>query len=199
MPSLGRTEMGRIKHGYLKCPPGFKAKMRRRGACGPPLPTCEKCGGLIGLTKYGAECPPCGKKEREAMEKRYIVPEGMLKAARTAVFVYIQTLSVIEYMDDNHLAKVALEAALRWLSENAPKPTSRDIQNMSDWMTDNGDQYHSTESYCEEWVRRMFLAPEPEPEIPEEIKDLLVEGIAPTLNQNHSIIEAYRRGKAAKE
>ncbi len=58
--------------------------------------------------------------------------------------------------------------------------------------------------YLVEWQRRIFLAPEPE--IPEEIKDLLsptdpITGVALltglTEHGKSVIIEAYRRGKEA--
>lgn len=54
--------MGRIKYGYLKCPPGFKAKMRRRKRGCPP-PTCVNCKGLLGILTGGRiGCPRCDKK-----------------------------------------------------------------------------------------------------------------------------------------
>ena len=72
---------------------------------------------------------------------------------------------------------------------------------MSDSLTAQGDNYHSTEAYCEEWQRRMFLA---EPEIPEEIEDLLwlkrmrisPSNLPDPMYACHDadVIEAYRRG-----
>ena len=53
---------------------------------------------------------------------------------------------------------------------------------------------------CVEWQRRMFLASEPE--ISEEIKDLLVDDYAGSIGaaaqRNRDVIEAYRRGKASR-
>lgn len=61
--------------------------------------------------------------------------------------------------------KTGLQASIEWLSENAPTPTGRQIQEISDSLTSKNED-HRTEDYCREWVYRMFLASEPEiPEI----------------------------------
>ncbi len=82
------------------------------------------------------------------MTDRIKVPEGMLKA------VYTQS---IPCMVRHTEMRRHLEAALGWLAENPMVPTSRDIQMMSDSLTAQGDNYHSTEAYCAEWQRRCFL------------------------------------------
>ena len=132
-------------------------------------------------------------------ERRVVVPDGMLKAA------------VPCYLPDRQLVHSILEAALLWLSENPIVPTSEQLHSiigklpmaMCDIVWTERDR-----ALIAEWQRRMFLAPEPE--VPEEIKDLLsnpeqfdphpffggkiglhevVEAIA---------VEAFRRGKASR-
>lgn len=104
-------------------------------------------------------------------EKKYIVPEGMLKAVEGRYrMVYSSGFNP-------PVVRANLEAALRWLSENPIVPT--DQQEMEIYK-----KYISTVSdkaypiyLLKEWQRRMFLAPEPE--VPEAVKDILyVRGIA---------------------
>lgn len=82
-------------------------------------------------------------------EKKYVVPEGMLKAA-------------IESVQDGGFDRYRkfLETAIQWLAENPIVPSGRHLQEMSDSLTKQGDVYHSTEAYCTEWQRRMFLRPQ---------------------------------------
>lgn len=119
------------------------------------------------------------------------VPEGMLKA-----FHRSEAHDGLKW-DDNVLENM-LEAALRWLSDNPIVPTRDDVLKM------NRGWHFEVEiiSAITEWQRRMFLAPEPE--IPEEVKDLLwsetlyagdqkfFEAV-PRINEN--VIEAFRRGQ----
>jgi hypothetical protein len=121
------------------------------------------------------------------IEQRYAVPEGMLKAA-SDVFSRCRT-------DGAHL-NFALEAALRWQSENPPCPTDEDLevlQRDAEGSVDLG--FARRKWYTVEWIRRMYLAPEPE--VLEEIKDLLYDPKdGPTkVGRNDAIIEAYRRGQ----
>lgn len=127
------------------------------------------------------------------------VPEGMLKAA-------------LKPFPDNQWAireesrmRLHLEAALRWLSENPIVPTSKDLEKIAHNGRFTGEP--SASSWCIEWQRRMFLV---EPEVPEEIKDLLhptkwqdaAGQSGPTLINpelaNEHIIEAFRRGRETK-
>jgi hypothetical protein len=92
------------------------------------------------------------------------VPQGMLEAAMEAVGDYPQdTLAMMQ----------ALEAALRWLSENPIVPTIERCNEIVDrWGL--GHPLHPDPPVVwvmrgiEEGQRRMFRAPEPETEIAEE-------------------------------
>jgi hypothetical protein len=93
---------------------------------------------------------------------------------------------------------------MRCLSENPIVPTIGDVIGLLQERALSG--YLSEEGCCgisattircvmREWQRRMFLAPEPE--VPEEIKDLLYNehDIAPPYERhNNLVIEAERRG-----
>ena len=125
---------------------------------------------------------------------KIVVPDGMLKAFKDSMDAQCA------FVVGHDAIELALEAALLWLSENPIVPDDKIAHEL--WKValeldpDRNENGHAAKNLVIEWQRRMFLSSEPE--IPEEIKDLLVEGIAPTLNQNHSIIEAYRRGKASR-
>jgi hypothetical protein len=117
-------------------------------------------------------------------EQRYVVPEGMLKAADEAIGkVRSEQHEQLTGRDGelwpNDLKRISIEAALLWLRDNTPigGPT--------------GD-------YVGVWLDRMFLAPEPE--IPEAIQDLQVNDLDMGWDGpiNKRILEAYRRGKASK-
>jgi len=86
-------------------------------------------------------------------EKRYVVPEGMRLAAGRA------TNGVDP---EGFLIYPALEAALRWQSENLKVPTEKEwAACLQDARRDSGI------SPVMAWVRRMYLTPEPEaPEAP---------------------------------
>ncbi len=112
------------------------------------------------------------------MEKRYVIPEGMLKAA----------LDAQQMRCDPVISKVGLEAAIRWLAEN---PIVPDRETADRLIACRG--IHSEADPFAEWQRRMFLAPEPE--VPEAIKDLLTMSDSP---HNEHVLEAYRRGKASR-
>ena len=136
-------------------------------------------------------------------EKRISVPEGMLKAAVSAAWKHIGFSSphassrVAGEIEESFL--VSLEAALRWLSENPIVPNELQFSRLYDEsdLKDGRLTYHAVI----EWQLRMFDAPEPE--VPEEIKDLLVDLDSETTtgerrDRNVSVIEAYRRGKASR-
>ena len=133
-------------------------------------------------------------------ETKIVVPEGMLNAGRAAYSGYVTA---------EKGARRIIEAALRWLSENPIVPTDgflkemlcRDFFGGQNW-TDlqvfffGGQNWTDPQvfKFCEEWQRRMFLAPEPE--VPEAIKDLLwtIDGDKEDREHNTAILEAYRRG-----
>ena len=91
-------------------------------------------------------------------EKKYVVPEGMLRAAEESMrpiggipFAYIDRI---------------LEVAVRWLAENPIEPTKEQWSKL--WTdTRSGGLHGGNYKMLSEWQRRMFLAPEPEvPELP---------------------------------
>lgn len=89
-------------------------------------------------------------------KQRYVIPEGMLRAAKDAY--HAQTQDGVDTM----AIRESLEAAFRWLGDNPVKPSTQQIREMlgSGW----------SDSTCEgtmtgvmlagllmEWERRMFL------------------------------------------
>ena len=108
--------------------------------------------------------------------KKIAVPKGMLKAAILAVdgkfsCIYMPSkglggdFAVIEAMG------LGLEAALRWMSDNPIVPTEEQwracLQSYNDAAKTG---YECALLFCNDWQRRMFLAPEPE--VPEAVADL---------------------------
>jgi hypothetical protein len=136
-------------------------------------------------------------------EKKYVVPEGMLKAA-------IEASDSLPYMKTD--IRRGLEAAFRWLAENPIVPTDKQVREMIapkfgiNSKELNGNMIASGITAAITWQRRMFLVSEPE--VPEEIKDLLIPnffnsidvilGIEKTRSEDDyrkNIIEAYHRGR----
>jgi len=125
-------------------------------------------------------------------DKKYVVPEGGLEVAKQVLrdkfaFVERDNSTLGEYL------KTSLEAFIRWQSENLIVPSHEQVIHLCEIFANR-----SVISYCDsvravaiEWLRIMYLAPEPE--VPKEIKDLLCGGNIKTL-----ITEAYRRGKQSK-
>ena len=133
-----------------------------------------------------------------AREKRVVVPEGMMKAAQESRTKHFSG----PYGFSDTYCTIILEAALWWLSENPIAPTPEWAMEIAKSKFDDRVTGIGVATGAMEWQRRMFLAPEPE--IPEEIKDLLYEidrkGLPdPYVNDfttevDRRIIEAYRRG-----
>src|SRR5208337_47324 len=97
-----------------------------------------------------------------ANEKRYVVPAGMLEAARKA------HLSLKER--GGFFLEEILEAALRWMAENDVSPTPEEAFEIYQLKKNFPfDPYEWIRWGASEWTRRMFLNTESEP--PEEIKD----------------------------
>ena len=128
------------------------------------------------------------------MERRIVIPEGMLKAA----------WSVVGSNDDEALCSLILEAALRWLSENPQFPTPEQACSIARYGLEfsraqrfEDNSAASVQAMLLEWQRRMFLAPEPE--IPEEVNDLIPPGhMACGKGLDDLLTEAYRRGLRKK-
>ena len=121
--------------------------------------------------------------------KKIIVPEPMLSAAEDSGAGC-----------GSRSCEMILEAALRWLSENPIVPTDEQAKLLGKVYASNnfGSDYHdSLKRTVVEWQRRMFLAPEPE--VPEEVKDLLWDGqTGEDEEHNRKIIEAFNRGQKSK-
>lgn len=114
------------------------------------------------------------------IERNIAVPDGMRLA-----FVYAMQ-EKFGHVPGGIL--VGLEAALRWLSDN-PIPIDPTVKIWLDICAKMPTKSHAERLM--EFQRRMFIAPQPE--IPEEIKDLLFPE-----HDNSRLIEAFRRGKAAR-
>jgi hypothetical protein len=146
-------------------------------------------------------------------EKKIVVPEGMLKAAWHAQLPADNPTWEWDEGDEmqRKFYRRIFEAALRWLAEN-PIPTTTNSMcalvrycrnKYSPQIWESWTEWARSEVLLVEWQRRMFLAPEPE--IPEEVKDLLANteqftGIPLTIARaqyNSDIIEAFHRGQKA--
>ena len=135
------------------------------------------------------------KQEAQVMsEKKIVVPEGMLQAAKTGV-----------RNSDGDAFLSALEVALRWLSENPIVPTDEQLKELcEDW----GRQVGKPEDIPRnpmisllkvgsvEWQRRMFLAQEPK--VTEEIGDLMWADAGSAELHNKECQEAFRRGQRSR-
>lgn len=130
-------------------------------------------------------------------EKKIVVPQGMLAAA----YEYCPASFAMPAV------RAMLEAALLWASQHPLYPTIEQQFSLHDsWprsLTYDEKSTHPIQDQIfysiVEWQRIAFLAPEPE--VPEEVKDLLVDiGISPELSVgrrqfNGNIVEAFRRGQ----
>ena len=117
-------------------------------------------------------------------EKKIVVPEEMLKAAREAHWSQLRKDFYSTEPQSQSSIEAQLEAALRWLDgalENQ-RPSG-----VSDWRKGY--------SAAIDDLRRMFFVSAPE--VPEAVKDL-VEGMSWGTTTPHAILEAYRRGKASR-
>lgn len=144
------------------------------------------------------------------VSEKIVVPEGMLKAALDAEIKLHQTWGPVP-RDPWHRTRAAiidtyLEAALLWWSESLfILPTEEQYNQLRDKLfadcAQRGEKpYIVYWRFCgmlKEWQSRMFLASKPE--IPKEVKDLLMEVVTPGFGleetSNKNVIEAYRRGQ----
>lgn len=79
-------------------------------------------------------------------EKKIQVPEGMMKAALGANgAAFALEIGCVEQV------QLALEAALRWLSDNPIGPTEQQDHELAEWSEE-----HLGECPFAEWQRRMF-------------------------------------------
>ena len=141
-------------------------------------------------------------------DKKILVPEGMLKASVEAVrdrsefgFHFIDNKDearIVAQTGDRTVLNVTrhgteqdtLEAALLWLSENPIVPTNEQTQGVCDSIFVGPENLLDPRDAMVEWQRRMFLAPEPE--VPEEIKDLVDSFNLPIYKEG--LKESFRRG-----
>ena len=99
------------------------------------------------------------------MEKKIVIPEGMLTAAWQAVSSKMKTYIPGNGPGELHVASIAVEAALLWLSENPIVPTKEQLGPV---VKECGKLSQSLYGYggwiwmITEWQRRMFLAPGPD-------------------------------------
>jgi hypothetical protein len=94
------------------------------------------------------------------------------------------------------IVEVILRRGLEWQSEHPQVPTAEQFRNLYKGRSDYGPL-----DMIVDWQRRMYLAPEPE--VPEEIKDLLYPRVSmdkwcDTDGANERIEKAYRRGQSSK-
>ena len=134
-----------------------------------------------------------------------VIPEGMLKAADKAIgearLAWKHNLAERNgELWPNNLKYISIEAALHWLNKNAKGPDHRCIDEIQEELGLKDMGHAMIQAIAHAWQRRMFL--ESEPEIPEEIKDLLsdsqgkIEVASSVINS--AVIEASRRGKASR-
>ena len=118
--------------------------------------------------------------------KRIRVPEGMIRCAVDATCDF----------RGNHYEpaiRPALEAALLWLSEHPQVPTDEQLHEFYAGECEAGVSFEFLQRFSDWWQRRCFV--QEEPEIPEEIKDLLcANATMDRKERNERILEAYRRG-----
>ena len=140
------------------------------------------------------------------MSDKIVVPGGMLDAALEVArerrgYPHLASLGTARLKAN---VQAELEAALRWIAKNPIGPTNEQAKEL--WRTSTAGETNEARRAslaAVEWQRRMFLAPEPE--VPEEIKDLLFVGGILTADQvlneypkgevDKLILEAYRRGQ----
>lgn len=127
-------------------------------------------------------------------ERKIVVPEGMLKAARQS----LAGLGVPRL----HLETMAL-AMVHYLAEHPILPTPDQAFKLAQ-ECESSPNVVPLRDALELWQRRMFLAPEPE--VPEAIKDLLWKDVPatdehddPTSVHNTLILAAYIRGQNSHE
>ena len=107
------------------------------------------------------------------MEKKIVIPEGMLTAAWQAVSSKMKTYIPGNGPGELHVASIAVEAALLWLSENPIVPTKEQLGPV---VKECGKLSQSLYGYggwiwmITEWQRRMLLAPGPD--VPEAVSKL---------------------------
>ena len=135
-----------------------------------------------------------------ASPKKIAIPEQMLKAGwgEFCSFESSRAVSGEEF-------RAGLEAALQWFTEWPIEPSLEKIRRMFPNCTSPSE----IKEICVKWGRNIFVAPEPE--FPDQIKDLLWSPHGSYVSDlklkqvqcecdrhNAALAEAYRRGKASR-
>ena len=119
------------------------------------------------------------------MLEKYVVPDGMLKAANKA-WDHFSGIGI------GARIKVMLEAALQWATENPQVPTLQQAQDLrEDFIALPSKEF--VQFVTEEWQRRMWLSTEPEMIGPETVEEFC----SRFRTIREAVIEAYRRGLKA--
>lgn len=140
---------------------------------------------------------------------KYVVPEGMTRAMYAALEEHQRSHSFVGCVISSACSLThGLEAALRWLAESNPLPLESQYLSLyrkyyADCIT-SGEQglmvYWRFVGMLREWQQQMFL--QPEPAVPEEIKDLINCCFAGTSiaaeDVQKFVREAYRRGRVSQ-
>lgn len=134
-------------------------------------------------------------------EKKIVVPEGMLKSAIEAS-LQRDPITGIPVLSRGFNATIisAIEAALLWIAEHPIVPNhTQTIYLCKSYEGAGSDYCQSIRDVACSWQEIMFFAPEPE--VPKEMKDLLVNPVVGMVNGMHindRILEAFRRGQNSK-
>ena len=107
------------------------------------------------------------------MEKKIVIPEGMLTAAWQAVSSKMKTYIPGHGPGELHIARIAVEASLRWLLDNPIVPTKEQLRSLAKEcvkLSNSLNGYNGWIWMITEWQRRMLLAPGPD--VPEAVSKL---------------------------
>lgn len=104
--------------------------------------------------------------------------------------------SLRDELESNGLPRITASRILdifqQWVVKHAPRPSARQVQEMSDSMKSIGNFHQSTEDYCQQWVKRMFL----EPDVPQKIEAIWIKyKFDPNSQAALACLEAYRLGQ----
>ena len=132
--------------------------------------------------------------------KRIRVPEEMIQVADAEIRACSSISSSIPDRTIAIIQKITIESVLRYISEHPQVPTDEQAKQLRDIGKEVSGQYDtqlhtaaSAVAIAMEWQRRCFV--QEEPEIPEEIKDLLKLSVPISLDEfMRRGLEIYRRG-----
>lgn len=137
------------------------------------------------------------------MSDKLAIPQAIRDAVHNALASYPVAANT------GHAAEIACEAFARAMTENPIVPTDEQMDSayleIYGCRLSEASDRGNVSKFVASIQRRMFDAPEPE--MPEEIKDMLLDAGAPDSEHcffkpsvyNERIIEAYRRGKESRE